>query len=142
MNPNIWGKSAWDFLYSVAYIYPGNNSEIDVIKYKNFFENIGDILPCKMCRENYKKHLVEIPINKYLKSNETLVEWLTKIQNLIREEKGRKIINHINKFTELKNKIKPNIFTDIYKYYGKSKSIIIIILLIFIYLKIYKIKIF
>lgn len=141
MNPRIWGRSAWDFLYNVAYVYPGDDDTYKKNEYKAFFLGLKNILPCKMCRENFEQHSTEIPIDNYLQNNQTLVQWLTMVQNKVCAEKGKKLIDFVSKFNELKNKTPPTFFSDLINYYGQIKTIIIIILSVaLIYLLKNKIK--
>ena len=141
MNPRIWGRSAWDFLYNVAYVYPGDEDSYQKNAYKTFFLNLKYVLPCRMCRDNFEGHTKNIPIDKYLKDNKSLVEWVTKVQNKVCEEKGKRIVNFIDKFQELKNKKPPTFFSDLMDYYGRIKTFIIIILVgILIYTQKNKIK--
>ena len=55
MEPNIWGPHAWFFLHTVALMYPEQPNELEKQHYLNFFKNIGNILPCYICRENYRQ---------------------------------------------------------------------------------------
>ncbi len=86
MNPKIWGKAGWKFLYSVALDYPLNPSADVVDHYVRFFANVQSILPCQVCQVNYAKHLQQLPMTSYLKNRETLFLWLVKMNNLVNQE--------------------------------------------------------
>jgi len=81
MEPQIWGKHAWIFLHSITMTYPENPSNEDKKIYKNFFESLDKILPCSVCRINYRKHIQQLPIDTFLHSQRSLVEWLINIHN-------------------------------------------------------------
>jgi hypothetical protein len=81
MEPQIWGKHAWIFLHSITMTYPENPSNEDKKTYKNFFQSLDKILPCIICRVNYKKHINNVPIDNFLHSRRSLVEWLINIHN-------------------------------------------------------------
>ena len=81
MEPQIWGKHAWIFLHSITMTYPENPSNEDKKTYKNFFESLDKILPCSVCRTNYRKHIQHLPIDTFLHSQRSLVEWLINIHN-------------------------------------------------------------
>lgn len=80
-NTNIWGPSAWKFLHTITFNYPIYPTNHDKNIYKNFFINLGLILPCNICQYNYNIHLEKYPIERYLSSKEDLVKWLINIHN-------------------------------------------------------------
>lgn len=84
INPKIWGKTSWSFLYYLILSYPDypTNNEKELIK--NFFLAYVKILPCEKCKINFEKHLEIYPINDYvLSSQTTLKNWLLTIHNEI-----------------------------------------------------------
>lgn len=56
----IWGPPLWHFLHTMSFNYPVNPTEKDKRKYKRFMMSVGEILPCKYCRQNYKNNLKSI----------------------------------------------------------------------------------
>lgn len=128
MNPRIWGKSAWDFLYNVAYVYSGED-DLTRSEYRNFYQSLGGVLPCRMCRDNFKEHVQEIPIDDYLSDNKKLIEWLTKIENKVSEKSGGKKVDPIQKFNEIYIKCNPMWYSKIFFLYEKYKDLIILILI-------------
>ena len=54
MNQKIWGPGLWLFLHTLTFNYPIDPSKDDKMRMKRFFYSLGDILPCKYCRENYR----------------------------------------------------------------------------------------
>ena len=80
-NSNIWGPSAWRFLHTITFNYPINPTNEQKEIYRNFFKNLGLVLPCGICEYNYNIHLVKYPIENYLKTKEDLVKWLINIHN-------------------------------------------------------------
>ena len=57
LNPEIWGPSAWLFLHSVTMAYPKKPKSEDKKKIKLFFTNVGSVLPCKKCSNNFLQHM-------------------------------------------------------------------------------------
>jgi hypothetical protein len=93
MNPNIWGPHAWIFLHSITLTYPNHPKKEDRDNYKNFFINLGDILPCSVCREHYKAKLTKTPLtNEILDSRDKLVSWLIDVHNAINRDTGKKML--------------------------------------------------
>lgn len=81
MDSNVWGPGAWLFLHSITMTYPENPGELEKQFYKNFFKNLGNVLPCPNCKEHYNGHLKEHPIDQNLGSRRQLVEWLINMHN-------------------------------------------------------------
>ena len=51
-------------------------------------------MPCRTCRENYKKHIVKYPIR--LESSESLSKWLVKIHNETNKRLNKKQVKYID----------------------------------------------
>ena len=86
MNPAKWGPKCWFFLHSVALNYPKLPSEDDKKHYKEFYECIQNILPCTNCCTNYKKHLVDLPLNDtVLSSRKNLFLWTVEMHNKVND---------------------------------------------------------
>ena len=94
MNPKLWGESAWKFLHYVTFAYPNNPSIIEKNNYKNFFLDLTNVLPCHVCKENYKEHLKKLPLTDNVLSNKfSLVIWLFNVHNEVNTSLGRKRFN-------------------------------------------------
>ncbi len=50
----IWGGSGWVFNHSVTFGYPMAPTLEQKTAYKNYFQYLGQVLPCKFCRESYQ----------------------------------------------------------------------------------------
>ena len=104
MDPLIWGPHAWFFLHSITLVYPDNPSEQEKINFFNFFKTLGNILPCMVCRENYKNHFIKHPLRKQLKNKKDLQQWLVTIHNEVNKIHKKKKFTH-KEFKELYDKI-------------------------------------
>ena len=82
-NTSAWGPGAWFFLHSVTLSYPDNPTDEDKERIKSFFSMVGNILPCRYCRENYARHLRNLPIQ--CDSRTELVLWLIDAHNQVNE---------------------------------------------------------
>lgn len=90
MDPTIWGNHAWFFFHTVTFAYPNKPSVIDKKNMRNFFNNIGKILPCGTCRQHYAKHLRKLPLTERdLSSRRRLIVWLFKLHNLVNPKQIR-----------------------------------------------------
>ena len=81
IDVKIWGKPGWIFLENVAKGYPNHPTAMDKNNYKIMYESLKNTLPCSKCRNNYRNHLREFPINNYLHSRKTLLTWIRLVKN-------------------------------------------------------------
>lgn len=85
----IWGPSLWIGLHCISFGYPINPTKEQKIEYMNFFKSVGDVLPCKYCRESYKNFLLtgNTKLNlDVMENRETLTKWLYLIHNAVNEK--------------------------------------------------------
>jgi hypothetical protein len=94
MNQNIWGPHLWFSLHSMSFNYPLKPSLKDKNNYKNFFLNLQEVIPCSVCKKNYKRHLNEHPIQDYLDNRKSLVYWVIDMHNMVNAEIGKKILSY------------------------------------------------
>ena len=102
MDPNIWGSHAWLFLHTVTLNYPDEPTRFDKENYKQFFESLGHVIPCEVCKNHYKQNIRKYPIQ--LDSKESLTKWLHKIHNLVNIKNNKDEFtydNFIKKYSEL-----------------------------------------
>jgi hypothetical protein len=89
MDPKIWGKSGWIFLFSVAMGYPNDPDFQQTNNYKRFFTCLQYVLPCAVCRRNFSDHLNYLPIEPYLSNRKQLVRWVLKVHNMVNQHLGK-----------------------------------------------------
>lgn len=108
MNQNIWGKCGWVLIHSIAINYPEHPSPVEKENTIKFFKLLGDVLPCRYCRQHYHENLKHLPIKA--DSKKDLVLWtidlhnkvnsVTKKRILSREEALKKIISMYKKYPD------------------------------------------
>lgn len=86
MNTTFWGPSGWKFLHTLTFIYPENPSNTDKIKMRNFMTSLITILPCKYCRASFAKYCKSLPIDNFLDTRETVIDWLYKMHNKVNKK--------------------------------------------------------
>ena len=91
MNQNVWGKCAWVFIHSIAVNYPTNPSPSEKENIINFFTAMGDVLPCRYCRQHYRENLKALPIQADSKMD--LVWWTIDLHNRVNEATGKKVLS-------------------------------------------------
>lgn len=86
MITKIWGPSLWISLHTITFGYPIKPTLHHKETYKIFFILIGDILPCKYCRESYKEFIssghTKISDETFANRN-NLTRWLYDIHNKV-----------------------------------------------------------
>lgn len=88
-SPNEWGSSAWNFLHCVASTYPEHPSREEQQQYLLFFQSLGPILPCRLCRPHYQSYLERFPIEEALESRCRLSDYLFKFHNHVNQRLGK-----------------------------------------------------
>lgn len=89
MDPKIWGKAGWRFLFKVAINYPNKPNFEDSTNYMRFFTYLQYVLACGDCCMHYASNLNITPIIPYLTSKDNLFMWLLKMHNLVRSQLGQ-----------------------------------------------------
>jgi hypothetical protein len=92
MSKKYWGPHLWESLNIITREYPHTPSSIEKQNYKLFFQSFGDVIPCKECRMNYRKHLNKFSLDSALESRDTLAEFLVNIHNEVNEMKGKPLM--------------------------------------------------
>jgi hypothetical protein len=92
MGTSTWGPHGWRFFHYVTLGYPINPTNQDIKLYRKFFKLLGNILPCSICRDNYKDHIKDFPLtSSIMNDREKLIKWGIKMHNLVNKELGKKI---------------------------------------------------
>jgi hypothetical protein len=141
MNQNLWGPKYWFTLHTLSYEYPMEPTSNDKKRYYNFISSLQYMLPCSICRVNFKKNLKSSPLEDHLHSRKDLVYWVIDIHNKVNLETGKRLYTHeevIQIYEKLMNtKIElgeSNIQQVSFQLPKTSKIIINILLIVFIIL--------
>ena len=131
IDKNSWGEYLWHTIHFVSLGYPTNPSSNDKKYYKNFYENLKNVIPCQECSEHYAENLKKYNIHNFLSTREKLFEWTILIHNEVNRMLGKSEWSvkeaynyYTNPFFNLKNSTK--CFSNSY--------FLIVLLLIFILL--------
>ena len=84
----VWAPSTWTVIHS----YPTTYNNKDTKKTKRLLSLILLLLCCMDCRKNAVKEIKKIPIDKYLKNNESLFLWSWTLHDSVNrrlEKQGR-----------------------------------------------------
>lgn len=108
MNTKMWGPPAWKFTHTIAFNYPetidwDNNDHVELSnKIKTMFTEFQNTLPCKYCRESFKKFLKQLPIEPFLGSRRAFTYWFYCIHNKVNQKlRGQEWDLFVNKLKEI-----------------------------------------
>ena len=102
LNQSIWGPHAWEFLHSVAFAYPEDPTTQDKKSVKNFAESFACILPCSVCKDNFKTHIKSHPLK--VNSRREFFDWTVGLHNLVNRHLGKPQYNSDEVFNSYKKK--------------------------------------
>ena len=83
MPPSVWGPIFWHAMHIASLGYPVQPTEVDKAGMKAFFESLQTVIPCPVCREHYKQHLKEMPVDEARGSRGDLVFWVWTLHNSV-----------------------------------------------------------
>lgn len=95
ISPNCWGPIFWNTIHIAALAYPQAPTYGDKKAAKEFYEALQFMLPCPMCRQHLKEHLIKHPITPFLDRRDDLFKWTVTLHNEVNKSLNKPI------FTEL-----------------------------------------
>ena len=91
MMTATWGPALWHSLHVISFNYPIKPTKEQMKDYYNYFKSLGNILPCKYCRDNFKENLKKIPLKASVFKNRTsLSKWVYKLHEMVNKNLGKK----------------------------------------------------
>ena len=90
MMTSVWGPSMWHIMHSISFNYSVNPTKKEKMIYMNFYKSIGDVLPCRYCRENFVKNLKKVPLTMdVMKSRDSLSKWVYQLHEAVNMMLGK-----------------------------------------------------
>lgn len=91
INPKIWGPNMWWILHLISTTYPHNPTPEEKQTYYNFVHNFGAVLPCIVCRDNFRNNLQQMQFSPaHLMNRTTFTKFIFDLHNLVNIETGKK----------------------------------------------------
>lgn len=91
MLTSVWGPAAWHLIHTISFNYPINPTAENKKDYKEFIENLQNVLPCKYCRINLKNNLKAYPIRPcHMKNRDSFSRYIYKLHEVINKKLGKK----------------------------------------------------
>ncbi len=112
MNQNIWGPHLWFSLHTISFTYPLKPKDEDKKNYQDFFTQLQHVIPCSVCKKNYKRHLQEFPVNNHLNSRKDIVYWVIDLHNMVNSETGKRVISYEDALKRYEDVYKKEILLD------------------------------
>ena len=102
----IWGPVMWESIHCVAFGYPVNPTVTQKRKYKEYFLNLGHVLPCSLCQTSYNFFINDKNSDTFLsdnvfKSRLTLAKWVFNLHNRVNKKLN---VNYKISFEDFVNK--------------------------------------
>jgi hypothetical protein len=76
-------------MHIISLGYPKNPTYTDKKCAKEFYESLSFLLPCAICREHYREHIVKNPLTPFLDSRNDLIKWTIDIHNSVNKMLGK-----------------------------------------------------
>ena len=137
-NPKDWGPSAWNILHTMSYTYPEKPDLEKQMQIEKFITSFSELLPCKECKDGFKKYLKENPI--HTKSREGFIKWTVDAHNFVNKKLGKDLFTydeaelHWRKIEplckECKEEVVPNLTLKVIKWSFLVLAILSVIALI------------
>ena len=91
MLTSVWGPAAWHLIHTISFNYPIDPTAENKKEYKEFIENLQNVLPCKYCRINLKNNLKAYPIRPcHMKNRDSFSRYIYKLHEIINKKLGKK----------------------------------------------------
>ena len=82
----IWGGPGWTFNHSVTFGYPLKPTDEQKKEYREYFVSLGNVLPCRYCRESYKKFITTgdtALTDEVLMNRDSLTKWFYRVHEAV-----------------------------------------------------------
>lgn len=91
MMTKIWGRPGWTFNHTVTFGYPLEPNEEQKMQYREYFLALGNVLPCRHCRDSYNYFVRNgdtALTDKDLENRDSLVKWLYRVHEAVNRKLG------------------------------------------------------
>jgi Erv1 / Alr family len=78
LPPDNWGPILWGAIHLVC--LDARKRQIDPAAYSAFFESLGNVIPCKKCRDHLKENLSKVPP---IAADTDMFEWSVNLHNVV-----------------------------------------------------------
>jgi Erv1 / Alr family len=92
LPPTVWGPFFWHTIHITALGYPNDPNYTQKRSAKEFFEALGNLIPCPVCRNHYAVHIQKFPISPHLDKRVDLFRWTVQLHNEVNKSLGKAVL--------------------------------------------------
>jgi hypothetical protein len=89
LPPTVWGPLFWHTIHITALGYSNEPTYSQKRAAKEFFEALGHLIPCPLCRSHYEVHIQKYPISPHLDKRVDLFRWTVNLHNEVNKSLGK-----------------------------------------------------
>ena len=91
MLTSVWGPPLWHALHTISFNYPVRPDRATRKKYYRFMRSLGDVLPCRYCRDNYGNNTRALDFGPHhFRNRETFSRYVYNLHQHINHMLGKK----------------------------------------------------
>lgn len=82
----IWGPPTWVSVHSITFGYPVKPTQEQKDNYKQYFKSLGDVLPCRHCRDSYKNFIASgyaEMTDDVFNDRDSLTRWMYRVHECV-----------------------------------------------------------
>ena len=87
-SKTLWGRNLWAIFHIISFEYEIKDI-IDSYLLKDFFDDVGENIPCPICKQHYLNKKEDFLKNETFESNEKLIEALIELHNQVNKDLGK-----------------------------------------------------
>ena len=88
MDPTRWGPHLWFYLHTVSFNFPDNPTHLQKTQHLDFYNSLGNTIPCEKCRNHYSAHLQTQPPR--LENRDSIIQWTVDLHNRVNKSLGKR----------------------------------------------------
>ena len=93
----VFGPLCWNFLHIISFNYPLNPTNEQKKHYKDYLLALGNVLPCKYCRDNFHKNLkVTGMTDAVFKSRDSFSRFIYKFHNTVNKMLNKPVFENFS----------------------------------------------
>ena len=84
-NTKVWGPCLWTFLHTISFNFPVKPTDQQQLQYKTFLQSLCYVLPCRICRENFRITMDNFDMNIHLHDRQSFSKFIYDMHTEISE---------------------------------------------------------
>ena len=87
----IWGPPCWEINHAISFNYPLEPTPEHKARFKNYYQALGHVLPCRFCRESYETFITSgdtVLDDNALVNRESLSRWFYRVHEAVNNKLG------------------------------------------------------